>query len=73
MVQIDKCLIKMNLRLFSIITEDRKIGERLPKLERKSYVFEANNQTELPRLIAQLVEKCVDCIEQGKKKIPRIQ
>jgi hypothetical protein len=46
----------------------QKIGERLPQLERKCYTFEANDQTELPKLIAQLVEKCVNCIEQGKGK-----
>ena len=50
--QIDKWLIKPNLQLFSIIIEDRKIGERLPQLERKCYVFEANDQNELPKLIA---------------------
>jgi hypothetical protein len=66
--QIDKWLIKPNLQLLSIILEDRQIGERLPQLERKCYTFEANDQTELPKLIAQLVEKCVNCIEQGKGK-----
>jgi hypothetical protein len=64
--QVDKWLIKPNLQLLSIIIEDRKIGERLPQLEKKCYTFEANDQTELPKSIAQFVEKCINFIEQGK-------
>ena len=54
--------------LLSIIIEDMQIGARLPQLERKCYTFEANDQTKLLKLIAQLVEKCVNCIEQAKGK-----
>jgi len=64
--QIDKWLIKPNLPLSSIIIIDGKIGERLPQLENKCYIFEANDQTEPSKLITQLVERCINCIEQGK-------
>jgi hypothetical protein len=64
--QIDKWLIKPNLQLSSIIIVDGKIGERLPQLEKKCYIFEANDQTEPSKLITQLVERCINCIEQGK-------
>jgi hypothetical protein len=67
--QIDKWLVKPNLLLSAIITVDGKIGERLPQLERKCYTFEANDQTEPPKLIAQLIEKCIKCIDQGKRNI----
>jgi hypothetical protein len=40
--------------------------DRLPKLEKKLYVFEANDLTEPSRLVAQFVSKCVECIKQGK-------
>jgi hypothetical protein len=37
--QINKWLIKPNLQLSSIIIVDGQIGERLPKLEKKCYIF----------------------------------
>jgi hypothetical protein len=45
--QIDRWLVKPNLQLQSIISEDRRIEERLPLLENKLYTFEANNLTEI--------------------------
>jgi hypothetical protein len=68
MVQVDKWLIKPNLQLLSIITEDRQVGKRLPQLAKNCYTFEANNQTKPSKLIAQLIERCVNCIEQGKRQ-----
>jgi hypothetical protein len=38
-VQIDRWLVKPNLQLQSIISEDRRIEERLPQLEKKLYIF----------------------------------
>ena len=64
--QMDKWLIKPNLQLLSIIIEDRQVGERLSYMEKKCYIFEANDQTEPSKSIAQLVERCLECIEQGK-------
>jgi hypothetical protein len=40
--------------------------ERLPQLENKLYIFEANNLTEPSRLVAKFVSRCIKCIEQGK-------
>jgi hypothetical protein len=42
------------------------MGERLPQLEKKLYIFEANNLTEPSRMVAQFVSRCIKCIEQGK-------
>jgi len=58
--------VKTNLQLHSIILEDRQIEEKLPQLEKKLYTFEANNLTKPSRLVAQLVGRCIECIEQGK-------
>jgi hypothetical protein len=66
MVQVDKWLIQPSLQLWSIITEDRQVGKRLPQLVKSCYTFEASNQAEPSRLIAQLVERCVNCIEYVK-------
>ena len=45
--------------------------DRLPKLEKKLYVFEANDLTEPSRMVAQFVSKCVKCIAQGRETPPR--
>jgi hypothetical protein len=67
--QVDKWLIKPSVRLWSIITEDRQVEKILPQLAKNCYTFEPNYQAEPSKLIAQLVERCVDCIEQGKRQI----
>ena len=64
--QIDRWLVKPNLQLQSIISEDRQIEEILPQLENKLYIFQANNLREYSRLVAQFVGRCIKCIEQGK-------
>jgi hypothetical protein len=69
MVQVDKWLVQPSLQLCSIITEDRQVGKRLPQLAKSCYTFEASNQAEPSRLIAQLVERCVICIEQAKGQV----
>jgi hypothetical protein len=66
--QIDKWLIKPNLLLLSIMTEDRQVGGRIPQLDKKRYLFEANDQVEPSKSIAQLVERCLKCIEHGQGK-----
>jgi len=40
--------------------------DRLPQLEKKLYIFEANDLTEPSRLVVQFVSICVKFIEQGK-------
>jgi hypothetical protein len=57
-VQIDKWIIKPSVQLCTVNTLDRQMEERLPKLVRDCYIFEANCQAEPSRLISQLVEKC---------------
>jgi len=65
-VQVDKWLVEPSLQLWSIVIEDRQVGKRFPQLAKNCYTFEANNQAEPSRLIAQLIERCVNCIEQAK-------
>jgi hypothetical protein len=65
-VQVDKWLIKPSVLLCSISAEDRQVEGKLPQLVKDCYTFEANNQAEPSRLIAQLVEKCVTCTQQAK-------
>jgi hypothetical protein len=65
-VQVDKWLIKPSVQLYAISTEDQQVGGNLPQLAKDYYPFEANNQAEPSRLIAQLVERCVTCTNQAK-------
>ena len=44
--QIDKWLIKPNLLLLSIMTEDRQVRGRILQLDKKCYLFEANDQVD---------------------------
>jgi DNA-directed RNA polymerase subunit H (RpoH/RPB5) len=65
-IQINRWLVNPNLQLQSTVLEDRLMGERLPQLENKLYIFEVNNLTEPSRLVAQFVSRCIKCIEKGK-------
>jgi hypothetical protein len=65
---IDKWLIKMNLLLLSIMIEDRQVGGRIPQLDKKRYLFEANDQVKPSKSIAQLVDICLKCMEHGQGK-----
>ena len=37
--QIDRCLVKPNLQLQSMISKDKRIEDRLPQLQKKLYLF----------------------------------
>jgi hypothetical protein len=64
--QIDRWLVKPILQLQFIVLEDRRMEDRLPHLENKLYMFEANDSTEPSKLVVQYVGMCVKCVEQGK-------
>jgi hypothetical protein len=64
--QIDRWLVKPSLQLQSIASENRRMEDKLPHLEKKLYIFEANDLTEPSRLVVQFVGMCVKCVEKGK-------
>jgi hypothetical protein len=64
--QIDRWLVKPNLQLQSMTSEDKRIEDRLPQLQRKLYLFEAKDVTEPSRLLVQFLSRCVKCLEQGE-------
>jgi hypothetical protein len=68
-VQVDKWPIKPSVHLCSISVEDRKVEGKLPQLVKDCYTFEANNQEEPSRLIAQLVERCITCTKHAKGQV----
>jgi hypothetical protein len=69
MAQVEKWIVQPSLQLCSMIMEDQQVGKRFPQLAKSCYTFEASNQAEPSRLIAQLMERCVICNEQAKGKV----
>jgi len=66
-----KWIIKTNLLFLSIMTKERQVGGRIPQLDKNRYLFEAKNQVDPSKSIAQLVERCLKCIEHGQGKSSR--
>jgi hypothetical protein len=64
--QIDMWLVKPSLQLESIVLEDRRMEGKLPHLEKKLYMFEANDLTDPFRLVVHFVGMCVKCVKKGK-------
>jgi hypothetical protein len=66
LIQINKWIVNPSLQLQAISLEARKIHDRLPHIENKLYIFEANETIEPSRLVVQLVSKCIQCVKHGK-------
>ena len=64
--QINKWTVKPSLQLQFVSSKYRRIEDRIPHLENKLYIFEANELTESSRLVVQFVGMCVKCVEKGK-------
>ena len=64
--QIDRWLVKPNLKLQSMTSEDKRIEDRLPQLQKKFYLFEAKDVTEPSRLLVQFLSRCVKCLDKGE-------
>ena len=59
----DMLLVKPNLKLQSIKFADKGVDDRLSKIQRKVYLFEARDLPEPPRNFTQFLERCIKCIE----------
>jgi hypothetical protein len=69
--QMDKWLVKTNLQLQSIKFEDRRIEDRLSKIQRKLYVFEAKDMTEPCKISVQFLSRCVECLRPSEGNISK--
>jgi hypothetical protein len=47
-------------------SEDKRIENKLPQLQKKLYLFEAKDVAEASRLLVQFLSRCVECLERGK-------
>jgi hypothetical protein len=59
LIQINKWIVNPNLQLHAISLEAKKTQDRLPHIEKKLYIFEANETTDPSRLLMQLVSRCI--------------
>ena len=59
---IDRLLVEPNLKLQSIKFADKGVEDRLSKIQRKVYLFEAKALPEPPGNFTQFLERCIECI-----------
>ena len=59
---IDRWLVKPNLTFQLIKFVGKGIEDRLPKIQRKNYLFETKDFPEPPRNFVHFLEKCIECI-----------
>jgi hypothetical protein len=69
LIQINKWIVNPSLQLQVTSIGAKGIQENLPQVERKLYIFEANEATKPFGLVVQLVNKCIQCVEYGKASI----
>jgi hypothetical protein len=68
LIQINKWIVDPSLQLQATSLGAKKIQDRLPHIEKKLYIFEANEATKPSGLVVQLVSRCIQCVEYGKAK-----
>jgi hypothetical protein len=53
------------------VQEVNKIQEKLPQIQKKMFSFELNERIEPSRFVVALMDRCTQCIEQGKVSVAR--
>ena len=61
--QINRWMVKLNLKLQTIEFTGKIIEDRLPELQRKFFIFEAKDIPEAPRVLVQFLGKCISCLK----------
>jgi hypothetical protein len=62
--EIDKWIVMLNLKLQTIKFKRKIIEDRLPKLQRNFFLFEAKDITEAPRVLVQFLRKSIHCLKE---------
>jgi hypothetical protein len=70
MAQIDKHMIKPSVQLSALDIIDAQMEDKLQQLTQECYFVEASCQAEPSRLVSQLVEICITCIESTQRRAP---
>jgi hypothetical protein len=55
--------VKPNLQFQSTKFEDKRIEDRLPKIQRKLYLFEAKDASKPSQRLMQFIRRFVECLE----------
>jgi hypothetical protein len=66
LIQIKKWILSPSMELHDTYLGAKKIQERFPQIEKKLYIFEANEATAPSGLVLQLVSRCIQCVEYRK-------
>jgi hypothetical protein len=64
--EINKWMVTSNLKLKTIKFTEKMIENRLPELQKRFFLFEANEIPDAPRTFVKFLGKCVQCIEAEK-------
>jgi hypothetical protein len=64
--EIKKWMVMSNLKLKTIKFTEKMIENRLPELQKRFFLFEANELPDAPRNFVKFLGKCVQCIEAEK-------
>jgi hypothetical protein len=64
--EINKWMVTPNLRLQTIKFTEKMIENRLPELQKRFFLFEANEIPDAPRTFVKFLGKCVQCLEAEK-------
>jgi hypothetical protein len=64
--KINKWMVKSNLKLKTIKFTEKMIENRLPELQKRFFLYEANELPDAPRTFVKFLGKCVQCIETEK-------
>jgi len=54
-----------------MVQEVNKIQEKFPQIQKKWFSFEVNERIEPSRFMVTLMDRCTQCIEQGKWSVAR--
>jgi hypothetical protein len=58
----DRWLVKLNLQLQPVKFEDKRFEDKLSKIQRKLYLFEAKDMTDPSISLVHFLSRCVECL-----------
>jgi hypothetical protein len=69
LLKINEWLVNLSSQFQVTVQEVNKIQEKLPQIHKNMFAFELNGRIEPSRFVVALMDKCTQCIEQGKASV----
>ena len=69
LIKINKLLVNPSSQYQVTVQEVNKIQEKLPQIQKKMFTFELNERIEPSRFMVEFMDRCYQCIEQGKESV----